>query len=136
MMPKQAPKQIVMQWLAAYNSHNATEAAALYADDVVNTQMPWSKTVHGREAMHGTYVKIFQAFPDIKVEIENLLVIGDWVVVEWRFGGTMRGEFAGRAPSGRSFDIKGCEVFQITDGKISTQHGYWDKATMFGQLGI
>jgi steroid delta-isomerase-like uncharacterized protein len=133
-MSGQTPKQIAMRWVAAYNSHNPDAAAALYDDNVTNVQLPWGKPVQGREAMRATYLKVFQAFPNICVEVENLLEDGSWVVVEWRFSGTMRGEFAGHLPNNCTFNMRGCELFQIVDGKILVQHGYWDKATMFDQL--
>lgn len=132
----QSPKNIAMMWAAAYNSHDPDAAAALYDANVTNVQMPWEKPVHGREAMRATYVKVFKAFPDIHVEIENVLEDGQWIVVEWRFSGTMRGEFAGHPPNNSQFTMRGCELFRIMDGKIHSQHGYWDKATMFAQLNI
>ena len=135
-MSNQTPKEIAMKWVAAYNGHNPDAAAALYNENVTNVQLPWGKPVQGREAMRATYLKVFQAFPDIRVEVENLLEDGPWIVVEWRFNGTMRGEFAGHLPNNRSFNMRGCEIFQVIDGKILDQHGYWDKATMFDQLGI
>lgn len=135
-MPGNLPKQTILQWVAAYNAGNVEAAAALYHDDVTNVQMPWGKTARGRDAMRATFVKVFQAFPDIRIEIKNLVESGEWVVIEWAFGGTMRGEFAGHAPTGLTFAMQGCEVFHILDGKIQNQHGYWDKATMFDQLGI
>lgn len=125
-----------MKWIAAYNSHDSEAAAVLYDENVTNMQLPWGKPVQGREAMRATYIKIFQAFPDIHIEIENLLEHDAWVVVEWRFSGTMRGEFAGHSPSNRAFKMRGCEIFQIVKGMIHVQHGYWDKATMFDQLAI
>ena len=39
-------------------------------------------------------------------------------------------------PNGRSFTLRGCGFFHVTDGKILYQRGYFDKATWFGQLGI
>ena len=100
-------KQIVMKWVDAYNCHNASEAAALYDIGVTNVQLPWSKPVQGWEAMHTTFLRIFQSFPDIRVELENLVENGPWVVIEWRFSGTMRGEFAGHPPNGRPFTMQG-----------------------------
>lgn len=135
-MPDQTAKQIAMRWVVAYNSHDADAAVELYDENVTNVQLPWGKTVQGREAMRATYLKVFQAFPDICVEVENLLEDGQWVVVEWRFSGTMKGEFAGHLPNERVFNMRGCEIFRIVDGKILVQHGYWDKATMFDQLAI
>ena len=82
-MPDQPPKEIAMKWVAAYNSHDPDAAAELYAEDVVNVQLPWPKPVQGQKSMRTTYLKVFQAFPDIRVEVDNLLEDGSWVVVEW-----------------------------------------------------
>ncbi len=133
-MAGQTPKQIALKWIEAYNSHNPDAAASLYEDNVTNVQLPWGKSVQGREAMRNTYVNVFKAFSDIHIEAENIVEEAPWVVVEWRFHGTMKGEFAGHAPNGNSFDMRGCEIFQVANGKIVVQHGYWDKATMFHQL--
>jgi len=130
------PKEVAQRWVAAYNSHDPDAAAALYDNDVTNDQFPWGKTVTGRDAMRSTYSHIFRAFPDIRVEIENLTEAESRAVVEWRFSGTMKGEFAGFPPTNRSFNLRGCEVFEIVDGRIRLQRGYWDKATLFDQLGI
>ena len=45
--------------------------------------------------------------------VENLFVDGDVAILEWR------------DPLG----LRGIGVFQIRDGKISAQRGYWDKLT-------
>jgi pimeloyl-ACP methyl ester carboxylesterase len=39
-------------------------------------------------------------------------------------------------PTGRTFTLRGCGFFQIVDGKIRSQRGYWDRATWFNQLGL
>jgi predicted ester cyclase len=54
--------------------------------------------------------------------------------LEWFGGGTWQGKFAEMAPNGRSFTLRGCGFFHLTEGKIRFQRGYFDKATCFGQL--
>lgn len=135
-MANQTPKQIAKKWIEAYNSHDLDVVISLYDENVTNTQFPWAKSVQGREAMRNTYVNVFKAFPDIYIEAENIVEELTWAVVEWRFSGTMKGEFAGNAPNNNCFSMQGCEIFQIVNGKILIQHGYWDKATMFNQLKI
>jgi len=135
-MANQTPKQIAMKWIEAYNSHDPDAVISLYDENVTNTQFPWGKSVQGSEAMRKTYINVFKAFPDIYIEAENIVEESTWAVVEWRFSGTMKGEFAGHAPNNNSFSMQGCEIFQIANGKILIQHGYWDKATMFNQLKI
>src|SRR5437667_11236645 len=46
---------------------------------------------------------------------------GERAFIEWRGGGTMRGAFAGHAPTGRSFTLRGCGFFHIVDGRIRFQ---------------
>lgn len=130
------PKQVVMEWAAAFNRHEAAAAAAHYHDDATNIQVPWGEPVRGRQAIIDTFTSILQAFPDGHSEIEHTFEDGEWVIVEWSFSGTMRGEFAGHAPTGRGFTLRGCEFFHVTDGKIRSQRGYWDRATWFAQLGL
>ena len=128
------PRQISLKWIDAYNSHNPDTATALYDENVTNTQLPYGKAVHGREAMKKTYENLFRAFPDIHIEAENIIEQDSWVVVEWIFQGTMKGEFAGHSPNENKFRMHGCEIFQVVNGKIFVQHGYCDKNSMFSQL--
>ena len=93
-MKNLSPEEVAKRWMEAYNRHDPEAAIALYDESVENTQLPWQKTVLGREAMRVTYVKVFQAFPDIHVEIENVIANEPWIAVEWRFSGTMKGEFS------------------------------------------
>lgn len=135
-MSTPTPRQLATMWAAAYNRHDPDAAAALYDANVTNVQMPYGKPVEGREAMRATYAKVFRAFPDIHVAIEQIVEDGQWVAVAWHFSGTMQGEYAGHPPNQARFNLRGCELFQVVDGKILAQRGYWDKATMFTQLNL
>jgi len=130
------PRQVVTLWAAAFNRHDAAAAAALYHDDATNIQVPWGEPVRGRQAMLDALTAILRAFPDSYTQVEHIFEDGEWAIMEWSFGGTFHGEFAGQAPTGRSFTLRGCEFFHVTDGKIRVQRGYWDKATWFSQLGL
>lgn len=135
-MRHSSPKEVAAQWVAAYNRHDVEAAIALYDEQAINIQQPWRKSVSGRDAMRAIYIHVFQAFPDIVVDAEHVTADGNRVAIEWCFRGTMRGEFAGHAPTNRAFTLHGCEIFELSDGRISIQRGYWDKATMLEQLGI
>jgi steroid delta-isomerase-like uncharacterized protein len=130
------PKDVVMEWAAAFNRHDAAAMAALYHDDSMNVQLPRGEPVRRRRAMLDAFTAILRALPDTHSQIEHFFEDGEWVVIEWRFDGTMRGEFAGHAPTGRSFTLRESEFFHVTHGKIRLQRGYWDKATWFRQLAL
>lgn len=56
------PKQIAIKWIEVYNTHNPDTASSLYDENVSNTQLPYRKTVQGREVMKKTYENILAPF--------------------------------------------------------------------------
>ncbi len=128
-------RQVVEAWCAAFNRQDADALASLYATDAVNWQVA-EEPLEGRDAIHQSFLAFFRAFPDAGFDRVNLLEDGEWAVLEWDGWGTQRGEFAGHPPSGRSFRLRGCGFFQVRDGQIICQRGYWDRASWFRPLGI
>jgi hypothetical protein len=44
------PKQVVLEWTAAFNRHDAAAMAALYHDDSMNLQLPHDEPARERQA--------------------------------------------------------------------------------------
>jgi steroid delta-isomerase-like uncharacterized protein len=130
------PKAVLTKWADAFNRRDAAAAASLYHEHATNLQVAVGEPVHGRQAIHDDLTAFFHAFPDSYTHVEQILEEGEWAIIEWSGGGTFAGAFAGHAPTGRSFQLRGCGFFQIIAGKIHLQRGYWDKATWFGQIGL
>jgi len=130
------PKEVLQAWVEAMNERDAHKAAALYSDDAINIQVAVDEPVCGREAILQGFLSFFRAFPDNYTHVENLFEDGEWAIIEWSGGGTLLGEFAGIAPSSQQFTLRGCGFFKVINGKIHFQRGYWDKATLFKQIGI
>jgi steroid delta-isomerase-like uncharacterized protein len=130
-----SPREVVLEWVDAFNQRNADAAAALYHEDAVNLQVAAGEPTVGRQAMRDAFAYFFRAFPDNYTVPVNLFEDGEWAILEWTGGGTWRGEFAGQSGNDRTFEIQGCGFFQVVDGKIKFQRGYWDKVSWFTQLG-
>jgi steroid delta-isomerase-like uncharacterized protein len=130
------PREVVQEWVAAYNQRDARAAAQLYHEDATNFQVALGAPSVGRHTILNDLLSFFGAFPDNIIRIEALFEDGEWAMLKWAGGGTWQGEFAGMAPNGGSFALRGSGFFYVTDGKIRLQRGYFDKATWFGQLGI
>jgi len=125
----------VEAWSIAFNRQDADALSALYAERAVNWQVN-DQPLEGRAAICESFRHLFRAFPDIGHAIVNLLEEGEWAALEWDGWGTHRGEFVGHPPSGRSFRLRGCGFFQVRDGLIVLQRGYWDRFTWFDQIGL
>lgn len=133
-MPRSA-REVVEAWSAAFNRQDADALAALYAADAVNWQVA-EEPLAGRGAIQESFRSLFRAFPDIGFKRVNLVAEGEWAALEWDGWGTQRGEFAGHPASGRSFRLRGCGFFQVRDGLIVQQRGYWDRISWVSQLGL
>ena len=106
----------------------------MYHENATHFQVALGSPTIGRQAMLEDLLSFFPVFPDNFTRIKNLFEDGEWALSEWFGGGTWQGKFAEMAPNGRSFALRGCGLFHVTEGKIRFQRGYFYKATWFGQL--
>lgn len=79
---------------------------------------------------------LFAAFPDLRLEIEQMLASGDFVVTRYRVSGTHKGTYAGITATNKRVSIQGCGVAEIRNGKAVRNKVYADNVTLFQQLGV
>lgn len=103
------PKQVVEQWVTAFNKGDANAVAEFYHTDAINHQVT-NDPVEGKNAIHEMFVNEFAA-ADMTCIVENIFEDGEWAILEWI------------DPLG----LRGCGFFNVIDGKIKFQRGYWDK---------
>ena len=103
------PKQLVKAWVETFNRADADALADFYAENAVNHQVAESP-VEGRAAIRAMFAREF-ANAEMVCISENVFEDGEWAILEWR------------DPNG----LRGCGFFQVSDGKIQFQRGYWDK---------
>ena len=76
------------------------------------------------------------AFPDLRMEAEDVLVDGDKVVVRARATGTHQGEFMGMPATGKSVDIQLIDIIRFgEDGLARERWGLFDALGLMQQLG-
>lgn len=112
------PRQLVQNWVEAFNRADADGLAEFYRDDAINHQVAESP-VQGREAIRKMFASGF-AMAKMVCVIENLFQDGEWAILEWR------------DPLG----LRGCGFFHVVNDKIVFQRGYWDKLTFLRSQGL
>jgi steroid delta-isomerase-like uncharacterized protein len=80
---------------------------------------------------------LFEAFPDFRFEIVDLVAEGDKAAVRWHATGTFNGStsFEGMLPTGRSVDITGIDLVTVRNGRLQRNEAYMNGAQMAQQLG-
>ncbi len=76
-----------------------------------------------------------QAFPDLRLIIDDVIAADDNVVVRWHAEGTHRGELEGLAPTGTRASVTGIGIGRWEDGKLVEAWTEWDNLGLARQLG-
>lgn len=107
------PRELIEEWVRRFNDADIIGLSELYAENAVNHQVVMKPLV-GRKAI----LEMFQIeFGRAKMicTIENIFQDGDWAILEWS------------DPIG----LRGCGFFQIKEGRIVFQRGYFDQLSFF-----
>ena len=78
---------------------------------------------------------LFDGFPDLAVEIEEIVAEDDVVVVRARLAGSQDGVFLGVPPSGNAVDVPDITLFRFADGKVVEQHYFTDLLAVMSAIG-
>jgi len=79
--------------------------------------------------------KVFQAFPDFNLHVDELVADGDRIAYRMTISGTHRGEFRGMAATGKKFTTSTIGVMRFENGKIAEEWEIYDAMGMMAQLG-
>jgi steroid delta-isomerase-like uncharacterized protein len=138
-MPEHAdssPQQIVTDVFAALKRHDLDAVMQYSEDDVVDDFVAIGE-FRGKVAVRGFFTELLAAFPDFDIDVINMVGDDQHVVVQWHCTGTFTGgPFQGVHPTGRSVDLRGCDVFQLADGKIRHNTIYYDGLGFARQIGL
>jgi predicted ester cyclase len=76
-----------------------------------------------------------EAFPDVKVTVENQIAEGDLVASRVTYQGTHKGELQGVSPSGKKAKVTGMSLQRIVNSKIVEEWNEFDALGMMQQIG-
>lgn len=134
-MAAQNDLQLVREIFAAWNAHDLhayikrLDASASVESDA------FPAPFRGHEGARQFFQVYLTAFPDLRLDVEQLLGAGGFVTARWRATGTHRGPLMGIAPSGQKVELHGCTVFEVKDARAARSWVYFDNARLMRQIG-
>ena len=75
-----------------------------------------------------------QIFPDMQVEILDLIEEHERIAVRARFTGTHSAELCGVPATGKKISFEALEIFRVKNGKIVESWGYWPDMQILERL--
>ncbi len=121
-MSAESNKSIGIRVTAALNALDWEALSELMAPDIV-------------EGLRSSST-FLDAFPDVQIIDEDILVDGDKVVKRSVNVGTHTGTFAGLAATGRRVSIPVISIDRIENGKVVESWMVWDELGLLRQLGV
>ncbi|MDO6761689.1 ester cyclase [Tamlana sp. 2_MG-2023] len=79
---------------------------------------------------------LFESFPDILFEIENIYGDNDNIVTFYNWTGTHKRGYKNIASTGNNIKVKGVSVYLLKNGKVINSIAMPDKLMFFQQLGL
>lgn len=129
------PAQFVRDEIADLSRGDLQAVLDYYTDDVFFHDVS-SQPCRGKEEMREFMAVFYRGFPDLHIEIRNVIAEGSLVVAEYDLLGTHTGTFLVHPPSGRSFRIPAVSVYEHDGSLFTRETVYYDSADLFGQLGL
>lgn len=132
-MPKDA-KSLVRKFYDAVNAGDISVIDELVADDFVDRE-EFPGLEPNKEGVKQFFAMLRSAFPDLRMEVREMLADDDLVSVRVIATGTNEGDFMGMSSSGRRIEVQVFDILRIRDGQVTEHWGLMDAMTMMQQLG-
>lgn len=120
----------------AFNGGNFGVVDELVAPEFVSHDAAMPEPMIGIEAAKASIAGYREAFPDLRLTIEQQVAEGEFVTTRWSARGTHEGDLMGIAPTGKQSTVTGITIDRITDGRFVESWTNWDTLGMLQQLGV
>ena len=113
-----------------WNGRSYETASDLYNENYVN---PFGT---GPSARVEPIRRYHQAFPDLHLDVEELIVAGDTAMLRMTFRGTDTGGHLGRPPTGRAVEEWVVDIMHFEGDRVVSEWIGADNLGLFIQLGV
>jgi len=127
---------LARRFIQAWNADHLHVVNELAAENLTVSYTHFPEAFQGPEEFKGMLAQTHRYFPDLTIEIDQVVADGDQAVVHWRYQGTFQeGEMFGVEAAGQSVEVTGMTRYQVADGKVQREEGIVDNFGLMMQLG-
>jgi steroid delta-isomerase-like uncharacterized protein len=133
-MSKQKNIEAQTKFGEAINTGNLEIMNDLVAADCIEND-PAPGQVSGPQGYIDLFTAMRVAFPDMKVEVEQLVADDENVAFAYTLTGTHKGDFNGIPATGKKIKARGLQISKFKDGKMVERWGSSDELGILKQIG-
>ena len=110
----------------------------VYAEDMVMHHVPGGKEYEGRDAFKQWRREHNRAFPDFRVEHDDIIIGEDKFVTQWTATATHQGPLPGLnvEPTNKPIKYNGVTIHRMGEEKLTEAWWYFDQLGILMQLGL
>lgn len=135
-MSDQGTARLGRELVAAWNAHDVDRIAALHAADFEGIDVADTLPRHGPDGARGTAERYWRAFPDLRINLEDMIVDGNRLVLIWTAHGTHLGTIMHIPATQHALRIRGVSVLRVNGSQIWHATVHWDVAGMLRAIGL
>ena len=132
--------EVAKAQLVGYNEKNWDKVRDLLAPDCVYEELATNRRTHGINETVSLWQGWAKAMPDSKATFHNEIVKDNTVVLEITWSGTHSGPLQTPngeiPPTGKRFELRACQVLEVSGERAKTIRHYFDMNTLFQQLNV
>ena len=129
-------ENIARQFIQAWTADRRDVVDEWAASDLTVSYPHFPDDVRGPAAFKEMLAQTHRFFPDLTVEVSDVLVEGTEAAVEWAYRGTFQeGEMFGVEADGQAVEVAGMTIYRIEDGQVQSERGVVDNFGLMMQLG-
>jgi steroid delta-isomerase-like uncharacterized protein len=126
-------RQLAQRWFEEiWNARNANVVDELLSQDGVGHME--GGDVRGRAQFHAVRNTLLDAFPDLRITVEDTVAEADQVVVRWRVSATHKGAGLGFAATNRPVEFRGLTWLRFSNGLIVEGWDSWNEGALLQSL--
>lgn len=122
-------------WDEMFNQKNIAVVDELFASDYIY-HGPQGHEFSGTENLKKILSHYLEAFPDLHIDIEDLVAEGDKVASRVTMTGTHKGELQGIPPTGKEVNTTMILITRFADGMVAEDWESRDDLGLLQQLGV
>jgi len=122
--------------LEMWNEANLTIVDEVYAPEIVRHDCGVPEDIVGLENMKNYLKNFFNAFPDLHITVDEMIVAGNKVVQRWTMTGTNKGSMGDMPPTGKNVRFSGVSIGHFVNGKAVEIWDFYNELDMMQQLGF
>jgi steroid delta-isomerase-like uncharacterized protein len=135
-MMKQDAGLLIRRFYEELWNRGATAIAdELFAPDHIRHDLRPGVAPAGPEGQKAVAALFREAFPDVELTVDLLIVADPYVVARWTMRGTHSGPWAGVPSSGRRIIFSGVNIFRFSDDKVVELWNHRDDLGLMEQVG-